>query len=193
MNAKLTVLHPRTGSLHVNLINRHSNCYVNIAHFPIMFFPHAGQICHQRKRTVWPSFVLRYVGEWSALDSGFNNHQTELFASEVQSWKQSRVQNTGTCPSTQPRGPYTWDFDVRAETGRPGKMKPRHRITVKIWAPSPPFPQGMVLEDVCASIYTIALQVQHLQRMGRVHHERKTSQRCFKRKACSCWTMCRSS
>ena len=38
MNAKLTVLHPFTGSLHVNLINRHSNCYVNIAHFPIMFF-----------------------------------------------------------------------------------------------------------------------------------------------------------
>lgn len=193
MNAKLTVLHSFTGSLHVNLINRHSNCYVNIAHFPIMFFLHAGQIYHQRKSTVWPSFVLRHVGEWSALDSGFYNHQTELFASEVQSWKQSRVQSAGTCPSTQPRGPHTWGCDFREETGWPWKMKPWHRITVKIWAPSPPFPQGMVLEDVCVSIYTITLRVQHLQRMGRVHREGKTSRRCFKRKAYSCWTMDRSS
>lgn len=119
MNAKLTVLHPFTGSLHVNLINRHSNCYVNIAHFPIMFFLHAGQICHRRKSTVWPSLVLRHVGEWSALDSGFDNHQTELFASEVQSWKQSRVQSAGTCPSTQPRGPHTWGCDFRLWLSRP--------------------------------------------------------------------------
>lgn len=84
-----------------------------------MFFLHAGQICHRRKSTVWPSLVLRHVGEWSALDSGFDNHQTELFASEVQSWKQSRVWSAGTCPSTQPRGPHTWGCDFRLWLSRP--------------------------------------------------------------------------
>lgn len=37
IDAHLTVLHSRAGSLHVNLIIRRSNCSVNIAHFPIMF------------------------------------------------------------------------------------------------------------------------------------------------------------